>query len=407
MKVLWFTNTSSLYKRSISVYNGGGWIESLEYEVRQEKKINLAVSFFYSGKAFKEIQDDVVYYPLTLYKTLIKKIFFKVFLKKRIQAEVKLFLEVVNDFKPDLIHVFGSERSFGLIKKYVNIPVVLHIQGILSPYLNAWYPPGYCFCNYVFSLNFIENFFRIKEFFSFQKNSEREKEIFSLIGYYMGRTDWDKRVSKLLAPNSNYFYVSEILRQVFYESKQWEHHEKVKVILSTTISKPLYKGLDLILKTAELLTKTKKLDFEWNVFGNVDVTYAEKKTSIKIKDVNIIARGVVSAEDLVDSLLNSDIFIHPSYIDNSPNSICEAQLLGVPVVSTNVGGISSLIEDGVTGILVPANDPYYLTSKIIELVFNPKQMISIGNSARLVAHARHNREKILEDLLNAYTTIVT
>lgn len=54
-------------------------------------------------------------------------------------------LKVIEDFKPDIIHVFGSEWGFGLVEKYVDIPVVIHMQGSLPPYVNASYPPGYNF----------------------------------------------------------------------------------------------------------------------------------------------------------------------------------------------------------------------------------------------------------------------
>lgn len=49
-------------------------------------------------------------------------------------------LEVVNDFKPDIIHVFGSENIYGLLSNYVAIPLVLHIQGILTSIWNAYLP---------------------------------------------------------------------------------------------------------------------------------------------------------------------------------------------------------------------------------------------------------------------------
>lgn len=54
---------------------------------------------------------------------------------------------------------------------------------------------------------------------------------------------------------------------------------------------------------------------------------------------------------------DADLMINPSLEDNSPNSIIEALASGVPVVSTNVGGIPYLIQSGVNGLLVPPNDP--------------------------------------------------
>ena len=68
MKVLWFTNTPSLYmshsKKDVTGYNGGGWIESSEKEIRKIDGVELAVAFFYDGQPFKICQDDSLYYPI-------------------------------------------------------------------------------------------------------------------------------------------------------------------------------------------------------------------------------------------------------------------------------------------------------------------------------------------------------
>lgn len=62
----------------------------------------------------------------------------------RDQVKVGLLKGVIDDFKPDVIEVFGSESFMGLVAKKTKIPVVLHIQGVLTPYFNAYFPPR-CF----------------------------------------------------------------------------------------------------------------------------------------------------------------------------------------------------------------------------------------------------------------------
>ncbi len=49
--------------------------------------------------------------------------------------------QVVDDFMPDIIHVFGSEQQLGLVSSVTEIPVLLHIQGLLNPIYNALLPP--------------------------------------------------------------------------------------------------------------------------------------------------------------------------------------------------------------------------------------------------------------------------
>lgn len=404
MKILWFTNTPSLYKTKITGYNGGGWITSLEQIISNKNDIELALGFFHTDDCFKIKQEKTTYYPIPLYNSILKKLKRYIFYKKCDKSEVNYYLKIIEDFKPDVIHVFGSEQSFGLLTLHTRIPVVIHLQGILNPCLNAYYAPGSSQIDLI-----KQNIFKplkiiniMHAMSNFKHNAIREAIILKNCKYYMGRTQWDKNITSLYAPNSKYFYCGEVLRDIFYSVIPWQKKESNKLILVSTISKSSYKGFDLILKTAKLLKELSLIDFEWVVFGINDYKELEKKLEINCTEVNVLLKGVVSSETLVKNIKEGDIFIHPSYIDNSPNSICEAQIIGIPVISTNVGGISSLIENDITGCLVPANDPYTLVSKIIEVKRNKKEAIRMAENARNEATLRHNREKIITDLMNVY-----
>lgn len=407
MKILWFTNTPSLYKKKITGYNGGGWIESLEQIISKKNDIELAVSFFHPDDCFKIKQEETTYYPIPLYNSIFKKLKHYIFYNKCDKTEVNYYLKIIEDFKPDVIHVFGSEQSFGLLTLYTKIPVVIHLQGILNPYLNAYYAPG---SNQIDLIK--QNIFKPLKIFklvhgmsNFKYNAKREGIILKNCIYYMGRTEWDKSIASLYAPNSTYFYCSEVLRDVFYSATAWQKKERTKLKLVSTISKTSYKGFDLILKTAKLLKEFSEIDFEWNVFGINDYKQWEKKLRINCEQVNVFLKGVSSSETLVKNIQAGDIFIHPSYIDNSPNSVCEAQLIGIPVISTNVGGVSSLIKNDMTGYLVPSNDPFTLASKVIEVKTNKIESTKVGKNSRKIAFLRHDKNTIVHDLLKIYSTI--
>lgn len=403
MRVLWFTNTPSCYiPHNNNPYNGGGWIVSAEEEIRKMSEIELAVSFVLEGQPEKVVQNGVVYYPIKKIGSRFTNIFNP---KKMWGGQIVAMKKVIEDFKPDIIHIFGSEEYFGLIANQINIPVVLHIQGILNPYLNAFFIPGVSVKNYIYqNLNpkkLISNIFGLH---NFREGSQREVEIMRRVNYYIGRTDWDFRCTNVMNPKSKYFYGSEILRKVFYDNAV-RNIPSQKTIITTTISQPLYKGFDLVLKTAKLLKENYDFEFLWKVFGNINPKVAERITNTTCKEVNVELCGVVTSEQLHTELLNSTVYVHTSYIDNSPNSVCEAQLTGLPVVVTHVGGTYSLVEEGVTGFSVPANDPYqmaYLINKLRDKELN----IQIGINAREKALKRHDKEKIIVDLIKTYKTII-
>ncbi|MFV0469135.1 MAG: glycosyltransferase family 4 protein [Dysgonomonas sp.] len=407
MKLLWFTNTPSLFEIQEGGYNGGGWITSLEREMSQIENIELAVAFLYPEEK-KVVKGNVAYYLIHTKSSILSKIQFYIDYETYRQNEIKSYLKVIHDFKPDVIHIFGSESTFGLVREYTDIPIVLHIQGIMNPYLNTCDLPGigkYEFLKYL----------KIKEYKShylntlfFKRGAVNEQKIFSLCHNFMGRTQWDKNVANLLSfQKAHYFHCDEILRPPFYTASAWNFEEHALFKIVTTISKTDYKGFDLILKTARLLKTNFNLNFEWNVYGIGEYSFWEKKLKIKALDVDVFLKGVIDADQLVLSLRDANVFVHPSYIDNSPNSICEAQMIGVPVISTNVGGISSLIDNDETGILVPANDPYSLACKIMDLEENDQKAIHLGTNARRVAQKRHDVKKIIARNLEIYNIILT
>ena len=77
-----------------------------------------------------------------------------------------------------------------------------------------------------------------------------------------------------------------------------------------------------------------------------------------------------------------DIFINTTNIDNMPVSIVEAMALGLPVVSTDAGGLPYLIENGVDGLLIPVKDERKMAEAIITLCNNPEKAIELSVNAR-------------------------
>lgn len=406
MRILWFTNNSSCYSDN----TGGGWISSLEIELRKEEKVQLGVCF-YADKEMKVHKGDVTYYllprPHKKFSYTVKQI-----LNSRLVASlnhekiaIPPLLRVIEDYRPDIIHVFGSEDVFGLLSYYTDIPIVLHIQGVLSSCLNAFLPPFVSWQNYLFASKRIKSILgRVSEKIAWERNSIAEKRMLQNIKYIMGRTEWDKRVSEVLSPRACYYHCDEILRDHFYGTEV----RKIppKPILVTTISPFLYKGYDVILKTAQILKFSMGVEFEWRVYGDVFSDFIEKQIGISHKFVNVRLMGKASAEEIKDAILNSTAYVHTSYIENSPNAICEAQLLGCACIATDVGGVSSLIENNKTGLLVPANDIYQLAHQIAYLFRETLINEAIGRAAQDVAQERHNKQKVVQCVIEIYEQIL-
>lgn len=406
MKILWYTNTPCLYKHN-NTYNGGGWLSSLQAMLMKREDVELGIAFFLEGEEEKVIEKRVTYYTLRFPKHSWKEKA-QTFIcsantlivneRKRIPLYEEIIRKPLEDFKPDVIMVFGSEMPFGLVAGITDIPVILHIQGILNPYLNAYLPPFVSWKEYKSIGNGWKNRLHKRiERKMWMVSCARETEICKRVMNYFGRTDWDYRVTQILHPGANYLFASEVLRPVFYQPMERALPDKLTIV--TTISSPLYKGYDLVLKTAKMLSE-KGVFFEWKCYGNINPSIVEKQLAIKHEKVNVSLCGVASAEQLCDAICHATVYVHTSYIDNSPNSLCEAQILGCTPIATYVGGVPSLIKNGETGYLVPANDPYQLAFLLEDLFLNPEKNLAIGKAAKEVAVVRHNPNQIVDKLLN-------
>lgn len=416
MRILWITATAGNYQSPHSCgggYNGGGWISSMQNELAKCDDIKLGIAFCRNGEPAKVEQDGVVYYPIPHHTKSKKDKFFDLFkLNDATRDEVlwpyyeEKFKKVIDDFKPDVIHIFGSELYQGLAARVtVDIPTILHIQGLLSLYIYIYLPPSVSKWQYYMSGKGLKGKYHNYQYLAYWHRSVyREKAILKAVPHVIGRTDWDRQALAVLNPKAQYHYGGEILRDIFYEEKKRKMPSKP--VITSTISFPTYKGYDVILKVADILKNEMHLDFEWKVFGNVQPEFMEKHTDLKHENLNIHLRGVASADTIRDTLLGSTLYFHSSYVENSPNSVGEAQLVGIPVVASRVGGTDSMVEHGKTGFLYPVTDPYMAAYYIGRMIEDKKENVKIGRQAREVAQVRHDKGKIVEELLKTYQQIV-
>src|SRR5258708_2713571 len=109
---------------------------------------------------------------------------------------------------------------------------------------------------------------------------------------------------------------------------------------------------------------------------------------------------------MVIQLSRAQVFAISSYIENSPNSLCEAMQVGLPCVATYAGGIPSLVEHGRTGLLFPPGDAPLLADAIMRIFRDDDLATWLGQAARTEASERHAPQRVISQLLNAYDNVV-
>lgn len=415
MRILWFTNTPSLAEEVLGEESiAGGWIKSLEKELRKIPGIQLGVAF-YSPKLISSFNTGTTTYfpilrPYNPIKELIKRYLGK---EINIQKEADDCIKIINSFRPDIIHIHGTEFPFGsfLFNENFEIPTIISIQGNLTAICDKYFA-GIDRTSALKYSGLKERLLKasvINIYKDFRKKSQIELKILNKCKFVIGRTEWDKRISSVLAPKSKYFYANEILRDRFYDNI-WKQNKGKNLNILTVTSGGFFKGLETIIKAGLLLNDLSEFNYQWRIVGLskndslVRLNFRYTRSEFGSQKIEFL--GKLSEEKLINEFLKADIFVSASHIENSPNNICEAMILGLPIISTNVGGVSSLLTHNKEGILIPESDPLSLAGAIKYLNENYELALILGNNARERALARHNKNKIANSILSIYKEVL-
>ena len=111
-------------------------------------------------------------------------------------------------------------------------------------------------------------------------------------------------------------------------------------------------------------------------------------------------------DDIPEILAASDIFVLPSDWEGLPLTIIEAMMAGLPVAATRVGGVPELVEDGVTGYLVPPQDSHALAEALRKLLADPALRRRMGKAGRRRALEQFSLDRMLRETQAVYESVL-
>ncbi len=414
IRILWFTGVQ-LPAVTGEDLNRAGWQEGLRRTLESHSdRVELAIASFGSEDYQPFTEGNATYYnihrdpiPDDRWSRLVKNWKHVSYQEK----ELSRCQEIVELVQPDLIFIFGTENPFGLLSNRFPVPVVISIQAVLNGLEKRIF-------HGLTSIELIKEFFSkemimgegvIHRRWELAKSARMEKTIYNRCRIFEGRTDWDKEWLRKLNPKAKYFHIDRVLAEDYYNSKWDQEKTEEKLVYTTSSNAPFKGGITLVRALVELKNRG-RLDIKMRIAG-VDATSVVGKYINTIVNRNklqdqISLLGRVQPDEIIQEMKKASVFVLPSHMDNSPNSLGEAMIIGMPCIASNVGGIPSMLEDKKDGLIYNHNSTKQLADHIEYMLDHPDQAVEMGINARNTALKRHDPTRIAEDTVAMYNQVI-
>lgn len=414
MKLLWLCNIapSAVQEKISGNAVGGLWLDHVLADMRQQ---DFTIRILCRGAETSGVVDE--------------KCSFSVFREDTpyvYQPELEAaFCEELDHFQPDVIHVWGTEYAHSLAmihaaeKKNLLSHLVVNIQGLCSEIAKHYHdgvPERVCKLGSFRDIVRRDNLLQQQE--KYVLRGALEIAALKKVKHAVGRTHWDRACLSRINPDLTYHHCDETLRHQFYEGS-WRYESCQQYSIFAPGNSYPVKGFHYLLEAfaqvlkeypeATLCVPGEGFPVVNNWKGKLRSTgyqyYLEslvRKYGLKDK-VHFL--GGLSAEQMRQEYLKANVFVLPSTIENSPNTLGEAMLLGTPCIASDVGGVSTLLKHGEEGFIYPSGDTEQLT-RYIKDVFTLKEQAQVyGSAAKHHAQHTHDPEKNRQALLHIYEMI--
>jgi glycosyltransferase involved in cell wall biosynthesis len=290
----------------------------------------------------------------------------------------------------DVIHVHGTELQYAsaLLQQRLKTPYIISIQGIISRYKKEL-PQKFS-----------------KQYLYWSLSSMYERNEVRRSPYFFCRTSWDQQFVRSINHNARITLCWEMLRPEFFAYRPSFTGKDILFMGGDNPIKAFALGLRVFNRLAQ-----RHPDMKLHVVGKVNTASFQKLLQTlkphHVHDHNVVLHGSLDAAGICGIYADCFCLYHPSLIDNSPNSVCEAQVAGLPVVATRVGGVPSLIENEQTGILVEKNDEDGHYQALERLFWDTDLQRCLSHNSREIARRRHDKRTIIEKTVNTYQKLAS
>ena len=335
------------------------------------------------------------------------------------------FSEIINTVKPDILHVWGTEFSYSnsMIKMFNNPSrTIINIQGVVSDYAHSYMADIPDIITRRWTLrDIIRRDNLVCQQKKYEIRGKWEKASFLTSGNIIGRTDWDEALAKMLAPQAEYYFCNEILRDSFYKyASKWDIKNCKRH--SVFISQYYYpiKGFHKLIEAVAMLVEEypdiivyaagKTINMGDSVKSRLKQSSYDRYIVKLIKKYNLenhfIFTGPLNEKKVTEYMLKSNVFVSPSSIENESNSLSEAKLLGLPCICSYVGGTTRRIQHGYDGFQYQYEKSYMLAYYLRKIFNNETLAVELGANASKTAMVTNDIETNVNQMIKIYNLVL-
>jgi len=414
LRVLWIVNTVMPQLAAFLDVPGsasGSWLVDIAERLVHDAGIDLAVACVHGAEFRRVDTGGVTYYLLPgTGKNMM-------FYTRRFE---RLWPRILEDFKPDLVHLHGTEYSHGLtyLRGEHALPTVVSVQGLLARIkdvdlegLSAWDVLRFRTAGENLHLNGMFELHMLHE-----RNALMESEILRRVKFVSCVNTWDESIALSINPRLESFRVEYNLRDEFYSAPNWSLNQVQRGSLFTNPGGVPLKGLHMLLRALSIV-KAKYPEVSLVVPGMGDgsgqllVNSGYAKYISALLDSLDLERSVEFLErqtpdEIMNRMRSAHAVVIPSAIEGTSLMLREAMFLGVPCVAAFRGGMADFIDDRCDGFLYDFPEYPYLAHRILQLFESDELCRRFSQRASEKAHRAHDREANLRANLSMYERIL-
>lgn len=295
-----------------------------------------------------------------------------------------LFRKVLRRERPDIIHAQG-EGLYASLAVNSHLPNVFTVHGVRLKEIEMERE----------RLGRIRYFFRKRLIFS---NHKKASNIVAINEYTKNE------VAHL--PNAKIWVIRNAVAETFFDLYKVESPETGNILLVGGIRKR--KDIITAIKAIRNILEG-NISVKLNIVGPIESDYNMKVDALintyKIKG-NVAIHGMVSATKLHELYLKSDLFLLTSIEESSPISIVEAMAAGKPIVATNVGGISEIVEESKNALLVGVKDHKGIAESIKMIITDRNMRESFSRESHKIASDAWSSKAVASDTYKMYVEVL-